>query len=703
MARAFPVICGLLLLLDLVASAAQANTALIADTIRYDPAAERLIATGNVQVLSDGEVITADQIIYDNATGRITAIGAVELAEPGAATLVAQSAELQTETRNALIQGARLVLAQNFEFAAAEARTSPDGVTRLYKTVGSSCHVCASDPVPLWLVRAEQIVRDPSENRIHVRNAFFDVAGVTVGYVPYFSFPDPTVDRATGILQPEFRTSDVFGFGTKVPYFVIISDHADTTITPFLTSGGAAIVEGEYRQIFRGGRVTVSGALAAETLTGQPSTRGFLTIEGDHALPDDFRLYADIAVTSDNGFLRTYGYDTADRLYNTLSATRQRLSERTEISLVGIQSLRSSEDQLQIPFVLPEFSYRRYWDSDFYGGRMDISASGSTIIRLTGRDVAKVQAGGEWSRREVLPGGVVARIFGQGEAAIYWTADDASVPSPLFVTAPTVGAELRWPLMRNSAMGRQIVEPVAQLIYTGLGGDWASVPNEDSQLAEFDAANLFSRNRHPGSDLREEGLRLNLGGNFQWQGNDGRQATLALGQVFRVDPTTGFGIGTGLNGQTSHIVAAANVDLPPHLSLSNQTLFDERLDFYRNDVQANINYQDFALTANYVYFDPDPSSGLTQRHEFILDGRYQLADNWAFSADWRRDLATGRNVNAGAALEFLNECFRAEISASRRFTESSNVPSSTEYGFAVGFVGLGLAPEAAGPGSACMK
>ena len=127
MARAFPVICGLLLLLDLVASAAQANTALIADTIRYDPAAERLIATGNVQVLSDGEVINADQIIYDNATGRITAIGAVELAEPGTATLVAQSAELQTETRNALIQGARLVLAQNFEFAAAEVAPQPVG------------------------------------------------------------------------------------------------------------------------------------------------------------------------------------------------------------------------------------------------------------------------------------------------------------------------------------------------------------------------------------------------------------------------------------------------------------------------------------------------------------------------------------------------------------------------------------------------
>lgn len=693
----------LCLLASLIGAAASAQTALIADTIRYNPNSETLIATGNVQVLTNGEVIRADEITFDNTTGKITAIGAVELAEPGDATLVASSAELDTETRRSLIRGARLVLAQNFEFAAAEARSRPDGVTQLYKTVGSSCKVCAANPVPLWLVRAEKIVRDPAGNRVHVRNAFFDLAGVTIAYFPYFSFPDPTVERATGLLEPIYKTSDVFGFGAKVPYFVVLSDHSDITITPFLTTGGASILEGEYRQIFRGGRVTVNGAIASERLQDQPQSRGFLKVEAEHALPADFRLNADIFVTSDNGFLRTYGYDTADRLSNSLTATRQRISERTAISVAAIQTLRTTESQRESPFVLPEFAYRNYWDDDFFGGRIDLSASGSTIIRLTGRDVAKVQAGGEWSRREVLPGGIVARVFGQGEAALYFTQDDPATPSSIAVAAPTLGAELRWPVIKRTATGSQIIEPVAQIIYTDLIGDWTSVPNEDSQLAEFDAANLFSRNRYPGSDRREDGLRLNLGGSVQWLGAGGRQASVTLGQVFRLDPTQGFGAGTGLNGTTSNIVAAANVDLPPYLSLSNQTLFDGNLDFFRNDVQANMRYKDAALTANYVYFDPDPASGLTQRHELTLDGRYQMAPNWAIAADWKRDLQTGRNVTAGAALEFLNECVRAEISASRRFTKSSNVPSSTEYGFALGFVGLGISPDRAGPSSGCMK
>ena len=683
---------------------ASAETALIADEVIYDLDGDRLVATGNVEILYDGQVLVANEVIYDNVAGTVTAIGPLRLADPGNATLVADVAELNPETRAALIQGARLVLAQNFEFAALEATSTEAGDLQLYRTVGSSCKVCAANPVPLWLVRAERIVRNAEDERIYVRHAFFDVAGVTIAYFPYFSFPDPDVDRATGLLRPEFRNSDLFGPGIRLPYFVVINNQSDITITPFLTSLGANIVEGEYRQVFRGGRVTVNGAIGQERLSGQPQTRGFLEVTARHRLPRGFRLDADLAWAADRGFLSTYGYDTTDRLDSTISVTRQRATERTAISVAAFQSLRTGDDQRTIPFVLPEFTHRQYWDDDFFGGRIDLSASGSTIIRLTGRDVAKLQAGGEWSRREILPGGVVARVFGRGDAALYWTRDDPTIPKdPLFVSAPSFGAELRWPLAQRTKTSTRILEPVAQVIYTNLGGDWAIAPNEDSQLTEFDAANLFSLNRFPGTDRRDDGLRLNLGGSFQWLGDSGRQATLTLGQVFRAEQTSGFGIGTGLNGLTSNIVAAAIVDLPPYLRLSNQTLFDEQLDFFRNDVQARVAYKDGSVAVSYVYFDPDPSSGLTQRHEFSLNGGYQMTPNWRLSANWRRDLQTGRNVTAGAGLEFANECIKAEISASRRFTKSSNVPSSTEYGFAIGFVGLGIAPEDGGPRSACIQ
>ena len=588
-----------------VAQTGEPPPALIADTIRYDRANDQLIATGNVEVLFQGRVLTAEEIIYDNRTERLRASGPLLLSEPGEATLIADIAELDTAAEIGIIEGARLVLSQNFQFAAQEARSHQDGRIQLYRTVGSSCQVCAATQTPLWLIRAERIVRDPDDLQIYVQDAYFDVMGVTVAYLPYFRFPDPELTRATGFLTPQFRNSDLFGLGVRVPYFIVINDHSDVTVTPFLTSGGARILEAEYRQRFRDGSLTVEGIVGAEQLSGQPETRGYLAIKGEHDLPDDFRLDASIEWAGDTGFLKTYGYSDADRLDRVVTVSRQRATERLETSFVAFQSLRVGDDQRTIPYVFPEIRYQRYWDTA-RTGRLDVTAFSSTLVRERGRDVSKIQAGATYSERATLPGGVVARGFAGIDTAAYVTRDDPAFPTkPVTIIAPTAGAEIRWPLAAREGRALQVLEPVAQVVYSEVHGDTTAVPNEDSLATEFDAANLFSLNRFPGIDRREEGLRVNLGGTYQWLDPDGWNAGLTLGQVFRSEPTSGFGVGTGLNGQTSNIVAATNLDFPPILQLSNQTLFDETLTFFRNDVQADLTLEKFDASLSYVYLIPD--------------------------------------------------------------------------------------------------
>lgn len=678
--------------------------ALIADQIRYEAGTDQLIATGNVEVLFQGRVLTAEQIIYDNRTERLLASGPLLLQESGTATLLADVAELDAATEVGIIQGARLVLSQNFQFAAQEARSHKDGRIQLYRTVGSSCQVCAETQTPLWLIRAERIVRDPDELQIYVQNAYFDVMGVTVAYLPYFRFPDPELKRATGFLTPQFRNSDVFGLGVRVPYFIVLNDQSDVTLTPFLTSGGARILEAEYRHWFRDGSLTVEGIVGAEQLSGQPETRGYFAIRGDHTLPDDFRLDASIEWAGDTGFLKTYGYSDTDRLDRTITISRQRATERFETSIAAFQSLRAGDDQRTIPYVLPEIRYQRYWDTAA-SGRLDVTAFSSTLIRERGRDVAKAQAAATYSHRVTLPGGVVARGFAGVDAAAYVTEDDPAFPtSPVTIFAPTAGAEIRWPLASQVGGALQVLEPVAQVVYSEVHGDTSAVPNEDSLATEFDAANLFSLNRFPGIDRREEGLRVNLGGTYQWIDPSGWNAGLTLGQVFRTDPTTGFGVGTGLNGSTSNIVAATNLDLPPYFQLSNQTLFDETFTFFRNDVQAELTLDKFDASLSYIYLIPDQQTGgAALSQEITTSAVYRFHPNWAAEGLWQRDIEAGRNVRMAGALTFKNECLNLKFSVSRRFTESSNVPASTEFGLVLGFVGLGSPSEDAGPAAGCIR
>ena len=117
-------IAGILCLVMAVPLRAQQTlpTALVADRVTYDPVKERLIASGNVQVIFDGQVLNASRITYERATGLIFAEGPLVIKTDDDVRIVANSADLDTKLETALIRGARLVLAQNFQFAAAEAR-----------------------------------------------------------------------------------------------------------------------------------------------------------------------------------------------------------------------------------------------------------------------------------------------------------------------------------------------------------------------------------------------------------------------------------------------------------------------------------------------------------------------------------------------------------------------------------------------------
>jgi len=163
-----------------------------------------------------------------------------------------------------------------------------------------------------------------------------------------------------------------------------------------------------------------------------------------------------------------------------------------------------------------------------------------------------------------------------------------------------------------------------------------------------------------------------------------------MGRVFRRDTLTDFSAGTGLNNRSSRFVAAANLDFAPNFSLSNQTLFNDNLSFSRNDIQASFKVGDFGMDVNYVFLLPDTTAqSFQKRHEITLDTNYRINDNWGLGLTYRRNLATQQDVERNLKLTYGNECIFTDFSVSRRFTNSNNVPPSTEFGLSVSLAGFG--------------
>ena len=55
-------------------------------------------------------------------------------------------------------------------------------------------------------------------------------------YLPALNIPEPGISRASGLLVPQFSTSDKVGFSSKIPYYFVIDNNKDLTVTPFIMS-----------------------------------------------------------------------------------------------------------------------------------------------------------------------------------------------------------------------------------------------------------------------------------------------------------------------------------------------------------------------------------------------------------------------------------------------------------------------------------
>jgi LPS-assembly protein len=684
---------------------------LIADQVTYDRETRVLTASGNVEVLYQGRVLRADRIVYDEAADEIRAEGDLLLTDPAGGVLMAEAAALTPDLEEGLITSARLLIAGKMQMAAAEVRRTGGRYSTLYRTVASSCTICAENPTPTWALRASRVTQDELERRIYLENARLELFGVPVGFLPRLSIPAPGVERASGFLEPRFLSSDIYGFGIKTPYYRVLGSSADATLTPFVTTEGAALIEGEYRRRYASGGFDFWGVFALDD--GQDEGGGFgrgaFHSTGEFALPRGFDFDFDLAAASDDTFLTEFDYSDTDQLTSFARVRRTRANEFIGLGTIAFQDLSDVGRSADVPFVLPQFFYRRlsgYPDEGI--GRLGVSLNSLGVLRETGSNSFRVGGQLDWQRDATLPHGILASGTAQALLDVYQIRDNPTIGDGVEVqAAPTLAGEVRWPWVRHSGAADHVIEPVVQVVYVRALQDQDEIPNEDSRLPEFDETNLFAFNRFPGLDRLETGLRANMGISYTRQDPSGWSAGFTLGRILRADPLDEFASGTGLDGRWSDYVAAVSVDFAWGLTAINRALFDTGMGFRRNELALAYDGERGGLRAAYVYLaedDSDPELGFVpETSEVSLDARFRVRPNWELRGLWRYDVASHSNLRAGAGITYGNECAEFDLSVQRRYTSSDNLPPSTSIGFSLRLAGIGEKGQEDWPARVCMR
>ena len=677
----------------------QSAALLVADQL-YITRERVLVASGNVEAFQNGIRLRATAIRYDQGTGALRIEGPIILTQGEETVILASAAELDAGLRNGILKGARLVLNRQLQLSAVQIDRIDGRYNQLYKTAVTSCRICDDGRPPLWQIRAKRVIHDAVEQQLYFDEAQFRIGNIPVFWLPRLRLPGPSVKRASGFLVPSIRSTSSLGVGLKIPYFIKLGEARDLTVTPYLSSSTTTL-ELRYRQAFRAGRIQLDAAVTRDDL--RPSeTRGYLFGQGLFALPHDFILNFAVESVSDDGYLENYGYSDADRLRSEVTVSRARRDEYIRGSFYNFKSLRDDEENATLPTLVLDGEYERRFFPSAVGGELrtrfvahshsrtsDFAFDGDDADDIVdGRDVARINAQVDWLRGYTLTTGLRADTrVGLDFNSFTISQDDTTADDPSEVT-PYGMLTLRYPLAKTNAAGvAQTLEPVVQIGWTG--GSRLDIPNEESTRVEFDQGNLLSLSRFPRADRRERGAMAAIGLGWSRFDPQGWDAHLSLGQVFREDHDTAFSTTSGLNGLSSDFLLAGQINAGNGLNLTGRSLLDDDFTLSKAELRGDYAFRRGRIGGSYVWLGADSDEDrISDVSEFALDGSYQINQFWTASANWRYDVSSDRAATAGLGLRYENECVTVDLKVKRRYTTSTSVEPSTDFGFNIGLRGF---------------
>ncbi|GAB4265844.1 MAG: LPS assembly protein LptD [Pararhodobacter sp.] len=684
---------------------AQLAATLMADQVYVDGAG-RLIASGSVEVWQGSVQLTASRVVFDRRQDQLIIEGPLAISDGPDMVFLADAAQLSPQLRAGIITSARVVLDQQMQIAAARVQRTEAGLSRLDAVVASSCPVCASNPTPLWEIRADRVIHDETTNQLHFQRAQFRMGGIPLAYLPRLRLPGPGLDRARGFLRPEFSADSDLGFGVALPYFMPLGDTRDLTLTPMVTTAGVVALGFRWRQAFADGGIEIGGQIANDDLTAR-DLRGYGYVRALFHLANDWRLTADVLIPSDRTFLETYDITDDARISGDVTLERVRRDQMIRARALGFHSLRAADNNNRLPntALQAELDQRHGLGGTPIGGELRVQMGAQAFRRAShvdgtaGRDVSRAHLQLTWRRTEVLAGGILATGALDARADHVRVTDDSAYPNPVTRQAVQGMIEFRWPWAAVGANGaRTVIEPIVQVI--GARRNAVSLPNDDHTMPELDQGNLFALSRHSGEDAPDNGNRVNAG--LRWSRFDasGWQTEALVGRIWRRGTLAGFNPAHNqpLGQDRSHWLLAGRIAHADGMSFDLRMLLDPNNDLSRAETNLSWASDRTALTTRYLFLPASPfEDRAITLSEWSVDLERRFRNGWSGSVGWEYDVEQSQFATARAGLAFRNECLAFDLSMRRQFVTATNPTASTRYDMRIELLGIGgRAPSGGG-------
>ena len=193
-------------------------------------------------------ILEAVNGVVDMTTSQAEVKGEVRITDV-TGSVVADSAQIDLKSGAGTMKNADINFAAgDFHINAKEAYRDGDDTYLLKDTTLTTCHCAENEDCSPWRLRASEgkVVKDGYGQ---VWDATLEVLDIPVFYTPYLLFPAKS-ERQTGFLPGVFGPGGRTGFQLELPFYLVLDDSADITLTPIWHSRARVGGLVDYREMF---------------------------------------------------------------------------------------------------------------------------------------------------------------------------------------------------------------------------------------------------------------------------------------------------------------------------------------------------------------------------------------------------------------------------------------------------------------------
>ena len=570
--------------------------------------------------------------------------------------------------------------------------------TIVNKGIFTSCK--KTDNCPPWSIQAEKITHDKNKKQLNYKSAIIKVYDIPILYFPKFFHPDPTVDRQSGFLKPQLNNSNILGNSVSIPYYKILEENKDFTITPTLFDDNFFMLENEFRQINKNSNLEVNFGIVngykSSTVSKKKNINSIFTEFNQDLNLENFissNLYLSLQRMNNDTFLKVFDQNIQDTKLKpkdpTILESKAKISlDHDEYNLEGgfnvYENLEKvSSDRYQ--YILPYFNFNKKLSNNFLNGLVNFSSSGENNLTDTNKLETSLINDLEYIGTNFFTNSGFENNFEINIKNLNTAGKNSSQykSSPQIELMTLYSFNSSYPLTKEEDDYQNYLIPKLSLKINP-----HDMKNYSSTKKNINTTNIFDNNRLGLSDSFETGESLTLGFNYkrEQKNNFNNFLDINLATVLRLNEEEFIPSNTTINKKNSNIFGNIKTSFNELVNINYNFAIDNNYNkFEFNEFDGIFNFGRINTKINFLK-ESDSMGGesfIGNNTTFIIDDNNSLS----FSARRNRKLDLTEYYNL--VYEYKNDCLTAGIKYNKTYYEDRDLKPSENLFFSITLVPIG--------------